>query len=202
MALLPVLFGMPVVLLPAHIAFLELIIDPACSTVFEGVAEDRAVMKRPPRNLREPLLGRREVFISLFQGLSVLAGVMAVFVFELYTHAGALQASTLAFVTLVFANLMLIITNVSWTQNSIMALKSKNIALLAVGIVTIAALTVIIASPFLRSLFHFSAMSARQVLIALTVGIASLIWFEGVKVVLRNSRGGPGSAVKHAGMAA
>ena len=65
MALIPVLMGLPLVLLPAHIAFLELIIDPSCSTVFEAEAEEKNIMNRPPRNLKERLFGRKNFFSVL-----------------------------------------------------------------------------------------------------------------------------------------
>ena len=73
MSLVPVLFRLPLVLLPVHIAFLHLIIEPACSVVFEAEPEDRSIMHRPPRPPREPLFGGRLVALSLLQGASVLA---------------------------------------------------------------------------------------------------------------------------------
>jgi P-type Ca2+ transporter type 2C len=189
MALLPVLFGLPVVLLPAHIAFLELIIDPACSTVFESVPEERDVMKRPPRRLREPLLGKRTLFFSFLQGASILAGVLGVFLWSLSASANALEASTLAFTTLVFANLMLIVTNMSWSQSGIKTLTSRNIPLLSVGAGTLAALAAVICFPFLRHLFHFSVLYMHDLAIALVTGIASLVWFEVLKAIRRNRPG-------------
>jgi len=59
LALFPILFELPLILLPAHIAFLELIIDPACSVVFEAEKEEKNIMQRPPRNLKEKLFGKK-----------------------------------------------------------------------------------------------------------------------------------------------
>ena len=59
MSLIPVLFKLPLVLLPIHVAFLHLIIDPACSIVLEAEPAEENVMKRPPRNPKEPLFGRK-----------------------------------------------------------------------------------------------------------------------------------------------
>jgi Ca2+-transporting ATPase len=190
MALLPVLFGLPIVLLPAHIAFLELIIDPACSTIFEAVPEEKDVMRRPPRRVREPLLAKRTVLFSLLQGLSVLAAVMGVFVYQLSTGAGPVEARTAAFATMVFANLMLIITNLSWTQNILRVLRSRNVPLLVGGAVTLAALAAVIIVPFLRGLFHFTMLRTHDVVIALVTGIVSLLWFEGIKMLARHRQGG------------
>jgi Ca2+-transporting ATPase len=88
MSLLPILFHLPIVLLPAHIAFLELVIDPACSTVFESDPEERGIMRRPPRPMNERLFDRASLLISLFQGLSVLAVVMVIFLSALYLGKG------------------------------------------------------------------------------------------------------------------
>ena len=68
MSLIPVLFRWPLVLLPVHIVFLELIIDPACSVVFEAEPEEADVMNRPPRRPDAPLFGQRTVILSLLQG--------------------------------------------------------------------------------------------------------------------------------------
>jgi Ca2+-transporting ATPase len=79
MSLLPVLFGWPIMLFPAHIAFLELIIDPVCSVVFEAEPEEKDVMKRPPRKIDEPVFDRRTILFSILQGFVVLLVVLAVY---------------------------------------------------------------------------------------------------------------------------
>ncbi len=183
MAFLPVLFQLPIVLLPAHIAFLELIIDPACSTVFEACPDEKNIMKRPPRNLRESLFNEKTFIFSLLQGLSVLAFVFIVFWLALYLKKGELEARTLAFATLVFANVMLITTNLSWSKNLIGIIKSKNQALWWVVCGALVALGLVIYLPMLRNLFHFSVLSLEDFLIALISGIVSLAWFEGLKAL-------------------
>ncbi len=83
MSLIPVLFKLPLALMPVHILFLELIIDPACTLIFEMEREEGDIMKRPPRKLDEPLFGRQMVITGLIQGLGVLAAVFAVYIFIL-----------------------------------------------------------------------------------------------------------------------
>jgi len=183
MSLLPVLFNFPVMLLPAHIAFLELIIDPACSTVFEACPEENNIMKRPPRNLRDALFNKKTFIVSLLQGISVLAVVFTVFTLALYLGRGELEARTLAFAVLVFANLMLILTNLSWSKNLGRIIKMKNQAMIWVVFGSVFALMLAIYVPFLRGLFHFSILSAEDLFIALACAGASLAWFEGLKVL-------------------
>ena len=79
MSLIPVLFKWPLALLPVHILFLELIIDPACTVVFEMEDDEDDIMQRPPRKLEEPLFGRTMILTGLIQGLGVLLVVLGVY---------------------------------------------------------------------------------------------------------------------------
>jgi Ca2+-transporting ATPase len=93
LSLVPVLLKWPLVLLPVHIVFLELIIDPVCSVVFEAEREEADIMDRPPRNPKEPLFGRKTILISLLQGLSVLAVTLGVFA-TAYSYLEGLKRET------------------------------------------------------------------------------------------------------------
>ena len=84
MSLIPVLFKLPLVLLPVHVAFLHLIIDPACSIVLEAEPAETTVMKRPPRNSKDPLFGRKTVGLAMLQGGAILTIVLVIFVISLY----------------------------------------------------------------------------------------------------------------------
>ena len=178
LALFPILFNLPLVLLPAHIAFLELIIDPACSTVFEAEPEEKNIMKRPPRNLQDKLFGRRSLTLSLLQGISMLAGVIIIFLYSLNMGMGEVEARTLTFTTLVIANLTLIVANLSWSQSLIKTLKSENKALKIVLIGALSGLFMVLYVPALRALFHFSVMHGDDLLIVFSVGIISVLWLK------------------------
>jgi Ca2+-transporting ATPase len=178
MALFPVLFKLPQVLLPAHIAFLELIIDPACSTVFEAEPEEKNIMGRPPRNLKEKLFGKKSMMVSLFQGISVLAVVIIVFLLALYLGKGEPEARTLTFTTLVIANLTLIVANLSWSGDVIRTNYSENKALWLVIGGALLLLILVLYVPALRDLFHFSALHLEDLLIVFAAGILSVVWFR------------------------
>ncbi len=181
MSLLPVLFNMPVVLMPAHIAFLELIINPACSTVFESVPEEKGIMDRPPRCLKESLFERNTFIVSLLQGVSVLAVVFAVYCYALSIKMSDNECRTLAFTTLVFSNIMLIVTNLSWSKNMIDILKVTDRVVWWMLAGMILALAAVLYVPFLRSLFHFQPLTFSRLGLALSGGVLSLLWFEGLK---------------------
>jgi Ca2+-transporting ATPase len=181
LALFPVLFNLPLVLLPAHIAFLELIIDPACSTVFEAEPEEKNIMKRPPRNIQERLFGKKNLILSLLQGLSMLAGVVIVLLYALNLGKGEVEARTLTFATLVIANLTLIVANLSWSQSIIKTLLSENRALRYVLVGALSGLLLVLYVPFLRNLFRFSFLHADDLLIVLVVGVLSIAWLRLLK---------------------
>jgi Ca2+-transporting ATPase len=181
MSLLPVVFNWPLVLLPVHIVFLELVIDPACSVVFEAEPEESGIMKRPPRKLTEPLFGTRTIGISLLQGLSVLIVVLAIFVLSLYRGKGAEDSRTLTFTTLIIANIGLIFTNRSWDRMFLKSLETRNTALWLVVSGAVVFLTLVLTTPFLRALFGFSILHPIDIVICIAGGFVSVLWFEIVK---------------------
>ncbi len=183
MSLLPVIFNWPLVLLPIHIAFLHMIIDPACSIVFEMEAEEEDVMLRPPRNPAEPLFNRKTVGLSLLQGFSILVILVVIFSLALYRGDGELDARALTFTTLIIANLGLIIANRSWYKTALASLRSRNAALWWVVGGALIFLGLVLYLPFLRQLFHFSFLHPIDLGICLVGGLASIIWFEILKAM-------------------
>jgi len=187
LAVFPILFNLPLVLLPAHIAFLELIIDPACSTVFEAEPEEKNIMNRPPRNLQERMFGRKSLALSLVQGTSMLAGVIAVFLYALHVGKGEVDARTLTFATLVISNLTLIVANLSWSQSIIKTLCSNNKALRYVLGGALSGLFLVLYVPALRSLFRFSLLHGDDLLIVFVVGTLSIAWLRLLKNRINNN---------------
>jgi Ca2+-transporting ATPase len=193
MSLLPVLFNWPLLLLPVHIVFLELIIDPACSVVFEAEKEEARIMERPPRNLAEPLFGRKTIIFSLLQGIGVLLVVLAVYVTAIYRGQGALDARALSFTTLIIANLGLILTNRSRSRTIVQTISAPNTALWWVTGGALTFLGIVLYLPFLRQLFHFSTLHPVDLIICLTAGALSILWFEVFKMLSRRGSFAPGS---------
>ncbi len=185
MSLLPVLFRWPLALLPVHIVFLELIIDPACSVVFEAEGEEVDVMRRPPRNSRERLFGALTLGLSLAQGVAVLAMVALVFGVALAGGYGEEEARALAFTTLIVANIGLILANRSWSQTIWSRFGYANRALWWVAGGAAVFLAAALYVPALRAIFRFSRLSAVDLLVCVVVGLASILWFELLKVFNR-----------------
>jgi Ca2+-transporting ATPase len=182
MSLIPVLMQWPLVLLPVHIAFLELIIDPACSIVFEAEPEESDIMTRPPRDPSQPLFNRRMVGLSMIQGLIVLMIVLAIYTISLYRGLGETEARTLTFTTLIFSNLGLILINRSWSKTIFETLDTPNPALWWVLGGALMLLGAVLYVSSLRELFSFSLLHKTDLAICILAGIASIIWFEVLKI--------------------
>ncbi len=182
-SLIPVLSGWPVILYPVHILFLELIIDPACSVVFEQEKEEANTMLRAPRDSAEPLFGKRLLFLSILQGLFSLAVIIAVYKIALNLNQSAAEARTLSFLTLIISNLCLILTNRSWSMSILSSLFVPNKALKWVILGAILFLGLVIYVPFLQRMFHFAAMHSLDIIIATITGFLSVAWFEIVKIM-------------------
>ncbi len=185
LALMPILAGWSLILMPVHIVFLELIIDPACSIAFEAEPMEPGLMRRPPRNPKELLLSRRHILLSTLQGASVLLVVILLFSVTLYHGETETDARTIAFATLVIGNLMLILTNRSWSRIILATLRVPNPALWWVISGAFGVLALIISVPFLQSLFRFGPLNLFDVTACVVGGGLSLLWFE-VWKIMRN----------------
>ena len=182
MSLLPVIFKWPLALLPVHIVFLELIIDPACSVVFEMELDEKDIMKRKPRQIGDPLFGRNMVLSGLIQGLGVLAIVASVYYFTLPPRFPENEARMFAFATLVIGNLGLIFTNRSWTRSILSMLRVPNAALWWVTAAALGFLVLTITVPFLERMFGFGAIEHWELALVLLTGIISVLISESLKI--------------------
>jgi Ca2+-transporting ATPase len=181
LALFPLLLGWPIVLMPVHIVFLELVIDPVCSIVFEAEPAEPDIMRRPPRDPRRRFFGGARLGLSLLQGASVLAVLLAVLAIAARLLEDPDEMRALVFVTLVVANLTLILANRSWRVSILATLRRPNPALWwAVG-TTLGVLALVLALAPLRALFHFAALHPDDLAICLAAGVASVLWFEILK---------------------
>ncbi len=192
LALLPLLLGWPLILLPVHVVFLELIIDPAGSLVFEAEREEANVKRRPPRPAAEPLFGRRLVQFSLVRGAVVLIATLGVLALALDAGQTEPEARALAFATLVLADLGLILSSRSGSRSVLQTLRSRNLALAAVAGGAVLLLAVVLAVPALRDLFKFAALHADDLGLAAGVALLTLLLSEGLKLL--RPRAGAGLA--------
>jgi Ca2+-transporting ATPase len=178
LALIPLLFDLPLVFWPLHIAFLEMVIDPVCSIVFEAEGEEPDTMRRPPRHPSAPLFTAGFVIWSLLQGVLVLGLVAGVFVMALRENLPEPDARSLAFAALVATNLGLVLVNRSLGASVFAAFARPNAALWWVVAVTASILTAVILFPPARELFHFGLLHGDDISVALASGLIVLLFLE------------------------
>ena len=177
LSVIPVLFDLPLVLMPIHIAFLHLIIEPACSVAFEAESEAADTMRRPPRDSHEPLFSRAVIMPTLVQGGSMLVTLLAVFLIAWRWGDGEADARSIAFTVLVIANLGLIIASLAGDAPKFWRRKQANVALRWVVGGSLSMLTVVLYLGPVRTLFRFTVLHPTDLTICLVSGVLSSLWF-------------------------
>jgi Ca2+-transporting ATPase len=182
-SLLPLLVRFPMVLMPLHIVFLELIIDPACSIAFESEAEDPRIMNRRPRDPKARMFDKKTLWFVIEQGLGLLLMCLAALLIARYQGLGTTEARTITFTTLILGNLALVWANRSRTRViPEMILRAQNWPLWIITASALTVLTLVLAVPYARSLFQFSTLRFRDVALCIALSLASVSAFELVKL--------------------
>jgi Ca2+-transporting ATPase len=182
LALIPAFFnGLPVLLMPLHIVFLELIIDPVCSVAFESEQEEKSIMTRPPRNQKEPFFGLKNILNSMFSGLLLFLVVLVVYFFCIWNNYPTGQTRAISFATLVLGNIFLILTKLSNTRIFLAVFTEKNYAALFMLLLAFLMLGVVLFVPALRLLFDFEFCNIPKLSIAFLSAIFVLVLLEFIK---------------------
>ncbi len=188
LSMLPVFMpSWQLLLLPVHIAFLELIINPACSLIFEAEVAEPDIMQRPPRLPTERLFSLMNVGLSLMQGASVLVICIGVFLLARVDH-GADAARALTFTALVCAILAIIVTNRSQRRSIFQILRIPNTAQWWVIAGAAGFLALLLLLPAAQRLCHFAPLHGPDIALAVAAGLACIVWFEVVKAFRRHRR--------------
>jgi Ca2+-transporting ATPase len=181
LALLPVLFGWPLILTPMLIALLELIIDPACSVVLEAEREESDVMLRAPRRADSSLLSWPLISWSLLQGCAAFALVAAIFVTAIDAGVPENEVRTISFLALVGANIALIFVNRTFSSSLIAAIGRPN-RMLWWGLgIAIVVLTIVVGTPATRAFFGLGKLTVEQFAVVATSALLLLGVLELVK---------------------
>ncbi|TPL12876.1 cation-translocating P-type ATPase [Mesorhizobium sp. B2-4-11] len=181
LALLPLLFGLPILFGPMHIAFLEMVIDPVCSLVFEAETEEDDVMNRPPRDPQASLFSRSLIAWSVVQGLLAFALVASIFLFAFHWGMPENEIRALTFFSLVLSIVGLIFVNRTFGDSLLIALFRPNRSLALVVVVVAAALGGTLLWPFASGLFQFGPLHLDDLSMTLAAGAAVLVCLEFLK---------------------
>jgi Ca2+-transporting ATPase len=190
MALLPFLFGWPPMLLPMHIALLELIIDPACSIAFESEPAESDLMERPPRDAQAPLFTAAMLAVTLLQGLGVLLCVAAGFAWAQSEFSEA-RARAFGFAILVTGNLALILSHRSRRHSLCASLRTPNRNLWWVMIGALLLLITALYLPWAQAVLRFESLQPVELGLAIGLGLSSLIGLEAIRWAIRRAPAPP-----------
>jgi P-type Ca2+ transporter type 2C len=184
LSLIPIFFnGAPLLLFPVHVVFMELIIDPACSVIFEAEKEEKNVMNRPPRGIHQKFFGGSKILVSCLQGFVILLLILGAYFVGLQMGFPAEVVRAMSFVTLIVSNILTILTNRSWENNLFKIIATPNASVKWIVGGTTLFLIAVLSVPFLQNLFQFAPLSALQILASIGVGCLSILWFEIYKMV-------------------
>ena len=184
---LPLFLGWiyPQIFTPVHVIFLELIMGPTCSIVYENEPLEKNAMLQPPRRMTETFLNWRELSISIIQGLIITAGVL--FAYQLTVQSGGTEEKTRAmvFTTLIFANIFLSLTNRSFVYSIFASTRNKNRLFPLIISITLLLLFAILYIPSFSEFFKVHSLSMRELILAISISVVSVLWFEMYKLVKR-----------------
>jgi Ca2+-transporting ATPase len=185
LALLPLMLGLPILFGPMHIAFLEMVIDPVCSLVFEAEIEEDDVMRRPPRAPDEPLFSWPLIGWSLLQGVLAFGLVGIIFVVAFHRGMPEDEVRALAFFSLVLTIVGLIFVNRSFSASLVTAFRRPNpaLALVLSAVAGILALTLL--WPFASDLFRFGPLHLDDLALTVGAGIVVLVTLDIIKSLWR-----------------
>lgn len=185
MAFAPVMMGWPIMLMPVHILFLQLIIDPACSIVFEAESEEKDVMRRPPRSPGMRLFDRQVVTTGILQGGIFLLAVLGIYSIALHQGIDSREARALAFTAMVAGNIGIIFLNRSWTLSIFSIAKVRNPALWWVTGAAGGLLAVVLAVPPIRDIFYFSVSQPVRLMQSVLVIVVIIGLLDQIKLKKR-----------------
>ncbi len=180
--------SLPILLLPLHIVFMELIIDPVCSVAFESEQEEINIMNRPPRPINQKFFSMRRMAYSFFQGILLLAVVLGVYFISIKEGHTEGEVRAIAFSSLIVGNIFLILTNLSSTRAFTSVFKERNIPVISILLAATLLLLAIISVPQLQHLFSFGHPGYAHFKVSIAGALAALLILEAIKYSRRRFR--------------
>jgi Ca2+-transporting ATPase len=163
------------ILFPIHVAFLHLVIEPACATVFENVGQEENLMRVPPRSVGESLIDAGAIWMILWQGLGILGLLFAVYLFSLRIGQSSEEARTLVFVALVLCSVGSIFAFSYGVYGSLWRALKENKALRRIVILVGPAIAAVLSVPALRRAFGFSGLHWIDLAMCLVSAVISAL---------------------------
>lgn len=184
---LPLFLGWiyPNIFTPVHVIFLELIMGPTCSIIYENEPIEKDTMLQKPRNLSDTFLNFKEIFISIIQGIVITLGILFSYQFTVKNGGDENTTRAMVFTTLIFSNILLSLTNRSFKYSIIESLKNKNKLFPIIISATLILLFLILYVPLFANFFKVSKLDSNQLLLSFLIASISVLWFEVYKILKR-----------------
>lgn len=184
---LPLFLGwvFPHIFTPVHVIFLELVMGPTCSIVYENEPMEKNAMKRPPRALTDTFLNWRELTISIIQGLIITAGILWIYQYSLGLGNDESKTRSLVFSTLIFSNILLSLVNRSFYYSIFESFKNRNFLLTGISVLVLVLLLFILYVKPVSAFFSVTPLEAKELGMTLIVAAISVLWFELYKLMKR-----------------
>jgi Ca2+-transporting ATPase len=183
LALLPLIFGMPPLLFPAHVVLIEMIIDPMSSISFETTPDEPDLMQSPPRPLSEPLVNISQISFGLIQGASLLAACFTIYWLSIWQNASLDQARALVFISMSAGNLALVRVNDSRTLAITKIFAKGHLVFWIIAIIASAIIALCIFVPSLREIFKFEIPQLTHAIFAIIATLIVIFTFDFVKLL-------------------
>ncbi|UPQ75502.1 cation-translocating P-type ATPase [Chryseobacterium nepalense] len=186
---LPLFLGwvFPGIFTPVHVIFLELVMGPTCSIVYENEPMEKNTMNNPPRKLTDTFLNWKELTISIIQGLVITAGILGIYQYSFYLGNDEIKTRALVFSTLIFANILLSLVNRSFYYSFIESFKNRNSLLAGITVLVLVLLFVILYIHPVSRFFNVTSLDINELLLVVATAAVSVLWFELYKFVKRIS---------------
>lgn len=175
----------PNIFSPIHIIFLELIMGPTCSIIYENEPMEPNTMSKKPKPLSTTFFNLKELSVSIIQGLFITVGTLSIYQFAVASGNNEAITRTMVFTVLIAANVFLTLINRSFYYSILTTLKYKNNLVLFIVFFTIALVGLILYIKPLSAFFEFETLNSSQLLISISIGFISVIWYEIVKIIKR-----------------
>jgi len=184
---LPLFLGwvFPQIFTPVHVIFLELVMGPTCSIVYENEPMEKNVMLQKPRKMTDTFLNWKELGMSIVQGLVITAGILFTYEYSVQGGGNEEQTRAMVFTTLIFSNILLSLTNRSSYYSMFENFKNRNFLFVAVNGLTLVLLWAILYYLPLSGFFKVTGLELKNLGIAAIVASASVLWFEVYKLIRR-----------------
>ncbi|MCY1515095.1 Calcium-transporting ATPase 1 [compost metagenome] len=184
---LPLFLGwiFPQIFTPVHVIFLELVMGPTCSIVYENEPMEKNAMLQKPRKMSDTFLNWRELAISIFQGLVITAGVLFIYQWSVQNNNNEEKTRAMVFTTLIVANIFLSLVNRSFFYSMFYSVRNKNFLFPFIIMVTLLLLFAILYIEPLSGFYQVTGLSIWELSTAAIIAATSVLWFEVYKWIKR-----------------